>query len=46
MEAFRPQSSISLSHILLAVVPGSPKNKSSVENVPIEGVHYKEKTLK
>ena len=35
-------SSISLSHLLLAADPGSPKYDSYV---PIEGVHYKEKTL-
>ena len=46
MEAFCLRSSISLSHLLLAVDQGSPKNESSVENVPIEGVHYKEETLK
>ena len=45
MEAFRLRSSISSSHLLLAVDPGSPQNESSVENVTI-GVHYKEKTLK
>ena len=46
MEALCLQTSISSSHLLLAVEPGSPKNESSVENVPIEGVNYKEKTLK
>ena len=46
MEALCLQTSISSSHLLLAVDPGSPKNESSVENVPIEGFNYKEKTLK
>ena len=43
MEAFDLQSFICL---FLAADPGTTNNKSSVENISIEGIRYKEKNLK
>ena len=46
MEDFGLQSFISSSCLFLAADPGSTNNKSSVENISIEGVLYNGKKLK